>query len=370
MSTDLKDSPSVSSEMSNLADLFAIKKTVLPSQPQINLTALQNTQSISLTKSTSTQEDNDSDEDDSDREPEDQDNDSDSDLDDNDSTDTTNDQSNKKTSNAVALKKMLSDPEVLSRTLFLGNLPITCLQRSHKKELSDLLRKYGRLKSYRFRSLIASKSLSKKQTYLSGKFVPEQKTLTVYAEYAEPGHVDAAVTGLNGYTFLEHRLRADHAAANFDARKNTSVFVANLPWDASEEQVFETFSKCGAIGYVRLLRDRETGRGTGTGYVCFVEASSVSLALAMNGSNLLGRILRIQKYQPHSKGSKGSRGSKRGDTKADKKGSKPFKGKISKNSSASSSPSGITKKQRHRDNKERQVKQIQRKLHSKKPSSS
>jgi hypothetical protein len=42
-----------------------------------------------------------------------------------------------------------------------------------------------------------------------------------------------------------------------------SVFVGNIPWDASEEELTQIFSDFGQVVKFRLLQDRETGRPRG-----------------------------------------------------------------------------------------------------------
>ena len=46
-----------------------------------------------------------------------------------------------------------------------------------------------------------------------------------------------------------------------------SIYVGNLPWSATEEQVQSLFADYGPVVSVKLVSDRETGRARGFGFV-------------------------------------------------------------------------------------------------------
>ena len=46
-----------------------------------------------------------------------------------------------------------------------------------------------------------------------------------------------------------------------------SIYVGNLPWAATEEQVQDLFAEYGKVLSVKLVSDRETGRARGFGFV-------------------------------------------------------------------------------------------------------
>jgi len=52
-----------------------------------------------------------------------------------------------------------------------------------------------------------------------------------------------------------------------------SVFVGNLPFDVQDEDVWNTFERCGEIEFVRIVRDKKTNVGKGFGYVQFKVSS-------------------------------------------------------------------------------------------------
>ncbi|KAJ2860784.1 Eukaryotic translation initiation factor 4B [Coemansia erecta] len=71
-----------------------------------------------------------------------------------------------------------------------------------------------------------------------------------------------------------------------------TAFVGNLPLDTDEEQVRQMFGSSG-ISSVRLIRNRETDRLKGFGYVEFESAEALKSAVAKDGSELGGRPLRV-----------------------------------------------------------------------------
>jgi RNA recognition motif-containing protein len=72
-----------------------------------------------------------------------------------------------------------------------------------------------------------------------------------------------------------------------------SIYVGNLPFSASEEDVRNLFSPYGAVHTVKLVADRETGRPRGFGFVEMEDSAAGNAIAALNGKELGGRSLRI-----------------------------------------------------------------------------
>lgn len=82
----------------------------------------------------------------------------------------------------------------------------------------------------------------------------------------------------------------------------TTIYVGNLPFSATEDEIRELFAKHGKVESVKLINDRETGRPRG---FCFVEMASgdAQTAIAqMNGVNMGGRPLRVNEAQERPRG--------------------------------------------------------------------
>lgn len=82
-----------------------------------------------------------------------------------------------------------------------------------------------------------------------------------------------------------------------------SLYVGNLPFSATEEEVAELFAPFGKVASVNLILDRETGQPRGFGFV-EIDANGAEAAIEkLNGSPLQGRPLRIN---PARKGARRS----------------------------------------------------------------
>lgn len=77
-----------------------------------------------------------------------------------------------------------------------------------------------------------------------------------------------------------------------------TLYVGNLPWALTEDELADAFGRLGAVQAVRIITDRETGRSRGFG---FVEVDGIALQEAieaMNGSELQGRRLTVGPARP------------------------------------------------------------------------
>ena len=79
-----------------------------------------------------------------------------------------------------------------------------------------------------------------------------------------------------------------------------SIYVGNLPWSATEEQVRNLFSQYGTVNSVNLVSDRETGRARGFGFVEMAEADAPNAIQALDGSSMDGRTLKVNEAQPRA----------------------------------------------------------------------
>ena len=77
-----------------------------------------------------------------------------------------------------------------------------------------------------------------------------------------------------------------------------SIYVGNLPWSATEEQVQDLFAEYGSVLSVKLVSDRDTGRARGFGFVEMEDADAINAIAALDGKEFDGRALRINKAEP------------------------------------------------------------------------
>ncbi len=72
-----------------------------------------------------------------------------------------------------------------------------------------------------------------------------------------------------------------------------SIYVGNLSFDTSEEEVRGLFAQYGAVHSVKLVMDRETSRPRGFGFV-EMEARDAETAIGeLNGASFQGQALRV-----------------------------------------------------------------------------
>lgn len=74
---------------------------------------------------------------------------------------------------------------------------------------------------------------------------------------------------------------------------NNKVYVGNLPYDTTKEEIEDFFSSCGEVGDVRIITDRETDRSKGFGFVTFNDNKAFENALRKDEEEMGGRKLRI-----------------------------------------------------------------------------
>lgn len=78
-----------------------------------------------------------------------------------------------------------------------------------------------------------------------------------------------------------------------------NIFVGNLNFNTSEEQLRAMFATYGQVERVSILTDRDTGRSRGFGFVEMTnEAEAEKAIAALNGANLDGRTLNVNEARP------------------------------------------------------------------------
>ena len=77
-----------------------------------------------------------------------------------------------------------------------------------------------------------------------------------------------------------------------------SIYVGNLPWDATEDQIQNLFAEYGNVISVKLVSDRDTGRARGFGFVEMDDADASAAIEALDNYSLGGRTLRVNEAKP------------------------------------------------------------------------
>ncbi len=78
-----------------------------------------------------------------------------------------------------------------------------------------------------------------------------------------------------------------------------NIFVGNLDFNTSEEQLRQLFEVHGQVDRVSIMTDRDTGRSRGFGFVEMASAEDGEKAIAaLNGTQVGGRTLNVNEARP------------------------------------------------------------------------
>jgi RNA recognition motif-containing protein len=77
------------------------------------------------------------------------------------------------------------------------------------------------------------------------------------------------------------------------------LYVGNLPFSASEDEIRDHFAQAGSVDTVKLIMDRDTGRPKGFGFVEMASDEDAEAAIErLNGQNFNGRPLTVNEARP------------------------------------------------------------------------
>jgi RNA recognition motif-containing protein len=78
-----------------------------------------------------------------------------------------------------------------------------------------------------------------------------------------------------------------------------NIYVGNLPFSTTEDEVRDAFAAFGEVTSVKLINDRETGRPRGFGFVEMPSDDEANAAIeALDGKDFGGRNLRANEARP------------------------------------------------------------------------
>ncbi len=77
----------------------------------------------------------------------------------------------------------------------------------------------------------------------------------------------------------------------------TTIYVGNLPFTATEDEVRALFERHGKVESVKLINDRETGRPRGFAFVDMAAGDAQNAIQQTNGFQMGGRPLRVNEAQ-------------------------------------------------------------------------
>src|SRR5215831_3136153 len=120
-------------------------------------------------------------------------------------------------------------------------------------------------------------------------------------------YTSGAFANLAEAAFCLLMVRARFADRKKGAVKN--IFVGNLSFNTSEDELRQLFEPYGQVDRVSILTDRETGRSRGFGFVEMTNGEEGEKAIAgLNGSQLGGRTLNVNEARPKAERAGGGGG--------------------------------------------------------------
>ena len=86
----------------------------------------------------------------------------------------------------------------------------------------------------------------------------------------------------------------------------TNIFVGNLSYQATEDDLQSAFSQFGAVERVSIVRDRESGQSRGFGFVEMPNEEEAGTAImALNGREVKGRAIKVNEARPREERTSG-----------------------------------------------------------------
>ena len=93
----------------------------------------------------------------------------------------------------------------------------------------------------------------------------------------------------------------------------TNLYVGNLSYNTTENELQAAFAEFGVVERVSLVRDRETGQARGFAFVEMANAAEAANAIAgMNGRDIGGRALNVNEARPREERGGGGGGNRFG----------------------------------------------------------
>lgn len=79
----------------------------------------------------------------------------------------------------------------------------------------------------------------------------------------------------------------------------TTVYVSNLPYTATDTDLQNYFGSFGSIKYIKMLTDKETGRPRGIAFVEYMDEATASNAIeSTDNRDFMGRALKVSLARP------------------------------------------------------------------------
>ncbi len=80
-----------------------------------------------------------------------------------------------------------------------------------------------------------------------------------------------------------------------------NIYVGNLPYNITEDELKDVFAEYGAVDRVTLITDKYTGESKGFGFIEMPTQSEAEEAVkSLNGSSVKGRNIKVNQARPRT----------------------------------------------------------------------
>lgn len=111
----------------------------------------------------------------------------------------------------------------------------------------------------------------------------------------------AFIAALLPVLFNTHPRKSDDEEVTFVGETRT-LYVGNLPYRANEVAVRQLFQQHGRVVNVRLMKDRDTGKRKGYGFVEMAASDTEAAVAALNDSEFQQRTLKVREAKERREG--------------------------------------------------------------------
>ncbi|XP_076957896.1 nucleolar protein 12-like [Bidens hawaiensis] len=188
----------------------------------------------------------------------------------------------------VVPKEGFDDDEKLSRTVFIGNLPLKVRKKALMKEFNQ----FGEIESVRIRSIpLLDDKTPRKGAVIKKQINDAVDRVNAYIVFKTEDSAQASLSHNMAVVGGNHihvdracpprkKLKGENAPL-YDSKR--TVFIGNLPFDVKDEELYQLFTGFNnlkdCIEAIRVVRDPGTSMGKGIAYVLFTTRVCVSTHL-------------------------------------------------------------------------------------------
>lgn len=84
------------------------------------------------------------------------------------------------------------------------------------------------------------------------------------------------------------------------------LYAGNLSYDMTDDSLRQAFAACGKVDSAQVVKDMQTGRSKGFGFVEMPNAQEAQAAIAkLNGADVMGRKLNVNEARPKTDSPRG-----------------------------------------------------------------